>query len=103
MVEELAGFGASVHTCSRNETELNKCLNEWRGKGFVVSGSVCDASSRVQREKLMEEVASVFNGKLNIIVSPPKKKSSLFSLFFFFGINSSTDDIFEFLSVEIVM
>uniref|UniRef100_A0A2N9FDS7 Uncharacterized protein n=1 Tax=Fagus sylvatica TaxID=28930 RepID=A0A2N9FDS7_FAGSY len=69
VVEELAGFGASVHTCSRNETELNKCLNEWRGKGFVVSGSVCDASSRVQREKLMEEVASVFNGKLNIIIN----------------------------------
>ncbi|GMY08451.1 tropinone reductase homolog At5g06060-like [Fagus crenata] len=69
VVEELAGFGASVHTCSRNETELNKCLNEWRGKGFVVSGSVCDASSRVQREKFMEEVASVFNGKLNIIIN----------------------------------
>uniref|UniRef100_A0A6N2LQA3 Uncharacterized protein n=1 Tax=Salix viminalis TaxID=40686 RepID=A0A6N2LQA3_SALVM len=68
-VEELAGFGARVHTCSRNEEELNKCLKEWEGKGFVVTGSVCDASSSVQREKLIEEVGSVFHGKLNILVN----------------------------------
>jgi Tropinone reductase 1 len=68
-VEELAGFGAKVHTCSRNEEELNKCLNEWKAKGFVVTGSVCDASFRQPREKLMEEVTSVFNGKLNILVN----------------------------------
>ncbi|CAK7325739.1 unnamed protein product [Dovyalis caffra] len=38
-VEELAGLGARVHTCSRNEEELNKCLKEWEAKGFVVTGS----------------------------------------------------------------
>lgn len=70
VVEELAGFGVSVYTCSRNEAELSKCLKEWEGKGFVVSGSVCDASSRADRERLMEEAASVFSGKLNILVSP---------------------------------
>lgn len=83
VVEELAGFGASVYTCSRNEAELNKCLKEWEGKGFVVSGSVCDASSRDQREKLIQEVASFFNGKLNILVSPspPKKRNRSFLFF----------------------
>lgn len=69
MVEELAGLGAVIHTCSRNEAELNKCLEEWRGKGFKVTGSVCDAASRSQREKLVEEVGSIFSGKLNILVS----------------------------------
>ncbi|KAF5467346.1 hypothetical protein F2P56_017176 [Juglans regia] len=69
VVEELAGFGASVYTCSRNEAELGKCLKEWEGKGFVVSGSVCDASSRAHRERLLEQVASVFNGKLNILIN----------------------------------
>lgn len=69
VVEELAGFGAAVHTCSRNEAELNQCLKEWRIKGFVVSGSICDASVSAQREKLMVEVGSVFNGILNILVS----------------------------------
>ncbi|KAF3433656.1 hypothetical protein FNV43_RR24759 [Rhamnella rubrinervis] len=69
VVEELAGFGAAVHTCSRNEAELTNCLKEWGDKGFSVTGSVCDASSKPQREKLIEEVASVFNGKLNILVN----------------------------------
>ncbi|XP_048325672.2 tropinone reductase homolog At5g06060 isoform X1 [Ziziphus jujuba] len=69
VVEELAGFGAAVHTCSRNEAELTKCLKEWRDKGFLVTGSVCDASLKPQREKLVQEVASLFNGKLNILVN----------------------------------
>lgn len=68
-MEELAGLGAAVYTCSRNEAELNKCLKEWEGKGFLVSGSVCDASSKDQRQKLVENVASLFNGRLNILVS----------------------------------
>uniref|UniRef100_A0A5B6YVI8 Tropinone reductase n=1 Tax=Davidia involucrata TaxID=16924 RepID=A0A5B6YVI8_DAVIN len=68
-VEELAGLGAIVHTCSRNEAELHECLNNWKEKGFVVTGSVCDVSVRAQREKLMESVSSIFNGKLNILVN----------------------------------
>ncbi|XP_059628099.1 tropinone reductase homolog At5g06060-like isoform X2 [Cornus florida] len=69
IVEELAEMGATVHTCSRNEAELNHCLQEWAAKGFAVTGSVCDASSRPQREQLMEKVSSVFNGKLNILIN----------------------------------
>ncbi|KAK7387405.1 hypothetical protein VNO78_28189 [Psophocarpus tetragonolobus] len=69
VVEELAEFGAKVYTCSRNEEELNACLKEWKEKGFLVSGSVCDASSPPQREKLIQQVASAFNGKLNILVN----------------------------------
>ncbi|XP_043699397.1 tropinone reductase homolog At5g06060-like isoform X2 [Telopea speciosissima] len=69
VVEELAGLGAVVHTCSRNEAELNGCLCDWKGKGFQVTGSVCDASSRSQREKLMETVSSVFGGNLNILIN----------------------------------
>jgi len=69
IVEELAEFGATVYTCSRNEEELNKCLDEWKEKGFSVYGSVCDASSSSQREELIRNVASSFNGKLNILVS----------------------------------
>ncbi|KAK7290143.1 hypothetical protein RIF29_04355 [Crotalaria pallida] len=69
IVNDLAGFGAIIHTCSRNEEELNKCLEEWRSQGFVVTGSVCDVSSRHQREKLIQEVTSTFNGKLDIYVN----------------------------------
>ncbi|CAH2049829.1 unnamed protein product, partial [Thlaspi arvense] len=68
IVEELCSLGAAVHTCSRNETALEECLEEWRRKGLMVTGCVCDVSSRGQREKLMETVSSVFSGKLNILV-----------------------------------
>ncbi|KAK7290140.1 hypothetical protein RIF29_04351 [Crotalaria pallida] len=30
IVNDLAEFGATVYTCSRNEAELNKCIDEWR-------------------------------------------------------------------------
>lgn len=68
-VEELAEMGAVVHTCSRNEEELNQRLQEWNAKGFQVTGSVCDASSREQRVQLVEKVSSLFSGKLNILIN----------------------------------
>ncbi|EOA29016.1 hypothetical protein CARUB_v10025270mg [Capsella rubella] len=60
-------LGARVHTCARDETQLQERLREWQAKGFHVTTSVCDVSSRDQREKLMETVSSVFQGKLNIL------------------------------------
>ncbi|XP_060176472.1 tropinone reductase homolog At5g06060-like [Lycium barbarum] len=69
IVEELAGFGAIVHTCSRNQKELDEKIQEWQVKGFKVTGSVCDLFSKEQREKLIETVSSVFEGKLNILVN----------------------------------
>jgi Tropinone reductase 1 len=67
-VEELAEFGAAVHICARNEDDIQKCLEEWKSKGFNVTGSVCDVLYHDQREKLMEMVDSILNGKLNILV-----------------------------------
>ena len=70
-MEELAGFGATVHTCSRNEVELNVCLSEWRKKGLQVTGSVRDVSFIAERENLISTTSNLFNGKLNILVSHP--------------------------------
>ncbi|CAI9302743.1 unnamed protein product [Lactuca saligna] len=69
VVEELAELGAAVHTYSRNEAELNHRLQEWSSKGFTVTGSVCDATSRPQRQQLLEKVSTIFNGKLNILIN----------------------------------
>ncbi|KAL8148673.1 hypothetical protein AgCh_005873 [Apium graveolens] len=69
IVEELAGFGASIYTCSRNQKDLDQRLEEWTIKGFKVTGSVCDLQSPSQREQLMKSVASEFGGKLNILVN----------------------------------
>ncbi|EXB36439.1 Tropinone reductase-like protein [Morus notabilis] len=70
VVEELAGLGASVYTCSRNEAQLEERLREWEKKGFQVFGSVCDlASSGADRKELAAKVSSHFNGKLNILIN----------------------------------
>ncbi|KAL5580923.1 hypothetical protein UlMin_013365 [Ulmus minor] len=69
IVEELAGFGAIIHTCARDESLLNECLGEWEKKGFKVTGSVCDVTSRARREDLMNKVSFLFNGKLNILIN----------------------------------
>ncbi|KAK3206354.1 hypothetical protein Dsin_020400 [Dipteronia sinensis] len=69
IVEELVGFGAKVHTCSRNETEINKCLENWVGSGFEVTGSVCDVSVRAQREQLIGTLSSLFDNKLDILIN----------------------------------
>ncbi|XVE68635.1 hypothetical protein DITRI_Ditri09bG0084700 [Diplodiscus trichospermus] len=65
----MAGLGAKIHTCSRTESHLNKCLLDWKAKGFQVTGSVCDVSSQAQREKLINNVSIEFAGKLNILVN----------------------------------
>ncbi|KAI7736109.1 hypothetical protein M8C21_011826, partial [Ambrosia artemisiifolia] len=67
IVEELAGFGAAVHTCSRNQQEIDQRLAEWKDKGYEVTASVCDISSKEEREELINKVSSGFDGRLNIL------------------------------------
>ncbi|XP_019101438.1 PREDICTED: tropinone reductase homolog At2g29330-like isoform X2 [Camelina sativa] len=69
IVEELAGLGAKIHVCDISKTLLNQSLSEWEKKGFLVSGSACDASVRGERETLMQTVTTIFDGKLNILVN----------------------------------
>lgn len=69
IVEELAGLGATVHTCARNKALIDERVQEWKIKGFTVSGSVCDLTSKSQREELIKTVSSAFDGKLSILVS----------------------------------
>ncbi|XP_071677423.1 tropinone reductase homolog At2g29290-like isoform X1 [Lolium perenne] len=69
IVEELAGFGARVHTRSRNAAELEDSRRRWEEKGLRVTVSVCDVSVRADREKLMETIKETFDGKLDILVN----------------------------------
>lgn len=69
IVEELAEFGATVHICSRSQADIDECLKQWKSRGFSVTGSVCDVHSRDQRQNLMGTVASIFHGKLNILIN----------------------------------
>lgn len=69
IVEELAGFGARVHTCSRNAAELEECRRRWAEKKLQVTVSVCDVSVRAEREELMATVREEFGGRLDILVN----------------------------------
>ncbi|XP_055811658.1 tropinone reductase homolog [Solanum dulcamara] len=69
IVEELAGFGATVYTSCRNQEQLDQCLEKWRGKGYKVEGCVCDLSLRPKRDMLMEKVINFFQVKLNILIN----------------------------------
>nr|AAX95318.1 hypothetical protein [Oryza sativa Japonica Group]ABA93282.1 Tropinone reductase, putative [Oryza sativa Japonica Group] len=68
IVEELVGFGSTVHTCARSEAELSRCQEELTAKGLAVSFSVCDVSVRTDREELVSRVRELFGGKLNILI-----------------------------------
>lgn len=83
IVNDLAAFGAAVHTCSRNQTELKKCLQEWQTQGFQATGSVCDVSSPPQREKLIQEVASTFSTELNIYISTTHNAKAMHCVTFY--------------------
>ncbi|XP_047162498.1 tropinone reductase-like [Vigna umbellata] len=100
VVEELAQLGATVHTCARNEAELGESLNEWTTKGYRVTGSVCDVTSRLNREELIARVSSQFNGKLNILVNNvgtniPKQTLELTAKDFAFLINTNLESCFH--------
>ncbi|KAK1265742.1 Tropinone reductase 1 [Acorus gramineus] len=69
IVEELVGLGASVYTCNRDETELNESLRRWKALGHPVTASVCDVTSRTERERLMMRVSATFDRKLDILVN----------------------------------
>ncbi|CAN1329186.1 Tropinone reductase homolog At5g06060 [Linum perenne] len=69
IVEELARLGATVHTCSRNQDQVDECLRDWAAKGFRVTGSACDLTSRTDREELISAVSAKFGGKLDILIN----------------------------------
>ncbi|KAJ4773294.1 Tropinone reductase [Rhynchospora pubera] len=76
IVEELARFGVAVHTCCRHEKELNAVLSKWKSMNLRVTGSICDVSNHDEREKLMTEVRTTFNSKLDILLAHPFLKAS---------------------------
>ncbi|XP_040375785.1 noroxomaritidine/norcraugsodine reductase-like [Oryza brachyantha] len=78
VVEELAGFGVRVHTCSRDDAGLQECLRQWNsggaaGEGVVlaapVTASVCDVSVRGDREALVAAARDALGGRLDVLVN----------------------------------
>ncbi|CAL4989914.1 unnamed protein product [Urochloa decumbens] len=69
IVEELAGLGARVHTCSRTAGDLDACRRRWADDKRAITASVCDVSSQRDREGLVGTVRDLFQGQLHILVN----------------------------------
>ncbi|KAL6616654.1 hypothetical protein ACP70R_038924 [Stipagrostis hirtigluma subsp. patula] len=71
IVEELAGFGVRVHTCSRSDDDLQECLRRWGAdEGLArVTASVCDVSVRGDRERLVAAAREELGSRLDILVN----------------------------------
>ncbi|KAK1266468.1 hypothetical protein QJS04_geneDACA000005 [Acorus gramineus] len=48
IVEELLKLGASVHTCDRDETELDESLRRWKAHGHSVTTTALDDEHRAR-------------------------------------------------------
>ncbi|KAL6840449.1 hypothetical protein ACP4OV_030259 [Aristida adscensionis] len=71
IVEELAGFGVRVHTCSRSDADLQECLRRWRADARLarVTASPCDVAVRADRERLVAAAREELGGRLDILVN----------------------------------
>lgn len=69
VVESLARAGCRVHTCSRDATELEEVLLQWRREfGKAVTGSVADVSDEATCAALVDDAVAALGG-LDIVVN----------------------------------
>ena len=68
MAEALAEAGASLMLCARREEWLNETVEEFRGKGFVAEGKVCDVANAEDVQAVVDETVKKF-GKVNILIN----------------------------------
>lgn len=68
IANELLEHGAEVFIVSRNQNEIDVKINEWKLKGYTVSGLAADVSQNKDREKVIDAVSSHWNS-LDILVN----------------------------------
>ncbi|PHU05720.1 Tropinone reductase 2 [Capsicum chinense] len=62
IVDELANFGARVYTCSRDEKELQECLEIWRNKGLKLKVNNAGVVIHKEAKDLTEEDYKIVMG-----------------------------------------
>jgi NAD(P)-dependent dehydrogenase (short-subunit alcohol dehydrogenase family) len=68
MAEGLAEAGANLMLCARRAEWLDETVEEFRGRGFNVSGKVCDVSKPDEVQAVVDETVSNF-GSVDILVN----------------------------------
>ncbi len=65
---ELTGLGADVFIVSRNQKDIDEQINDYKEKGYMLSGMKCDVTNKNDRHKLFERINTLW-GKLDILVN----------------------------------
>jgi gluconate 5-dehydrogenase len=68
MAEGLAEAGASLMLCARRQELLDETVAEFKGRGFITAGRICDVSNASDVQRLVEETVSEF-GSVDILVN----------------------------------
>nr|GME11852.1 tropinone reductase homolog [Ipomoea batatas] len=63
IVEELAGFGATVYTCSRKQEDLDKCIEGWESKGYNVNNAAT-VNSKKATDSTAEDYSVIMSTNL---------------------------------------
>lgn len=56
-----------VFLCSRNQADVDTCIQQLSSQGYQVHGAAVDVSQQEQRQQLVQQVSDAFHGKLNIL------------------------------------
>jgi NAD(P)-dependent dehydrogenase (short-subunit alcohol dehydrogenase family) len=68
MAEGLAEAGASLMLCARRQEWLDETVAEFKGKGFNVTGQVCDVSKPEEVQAVVDETVRQL-GKIDILIN----------------------------------
>lgn len=79
IAEELLSLGADVFIIGRGEKDLNKAVNELNGKGYKITGKVCDVTIAEQRKALFNDIEKKW-GILNILINNAGRNNRLKTL-----------------------
>jgi len=71
IVEELASKGTKVLTCSRNQEDLDGCVESWKAQGWDVKGVPADVASSDGRASLVQDIQEWLGEtqKLDILIN----------------------------------
>ena len=68
MAEGLAEAGATVMICARRQEWLGPTMDNFRGRGFKVSGMICDVSAPAEVQDVVDTTIERY-GKIDILIN----------------------------------
>ena len=68
MAEGLAEAGANLMLCARRAEWLNETVEEFRGRGFTVTGKTCDVANEADVQAVVDAAVERF-GKVDVLIN----------------------------------